>query len=962
MGLGTPKKIKELLQTRASTGWIKKEQLENPIFRDNVTFIIVDFLLNVHRFGYNGSLTYSLLVHKIQSVILSYVKVFPNVKTIILLLDEQRYVPLGKIPTQDKRRKPLTPRERSKILDGGTISSMDPTLQDSIDTLYEKEADVKSKKKTSFSVFFERYIRTRELRKDLVTFITKCLIKLIETHKVPDSVRIYIDGMSVSTYFASPNQLFSDTMDDDGTRLVKRSRSISTMEDVDAHGHHDQEHLSVCKLVWSPRQNSLSLTASHPSSSMSQEELSPKQLRLSNSFGKEMEVQPLWLTREEGDSEIFMGYKGPFERPNMGESDVKIAYYARRVAETLSHQSKESREGESDEAFVCTCLVSSWDTDIIPILLLHVQEFPSSVAEHFDILLDTKPGGSVGYLASLMSRDSQGVVPLESGTTLALSPNGSIDGDDSEEQGVYSHVLGRTVWESEGEFLTEVINIQLLAKGIRQYFSELHPMVPNAVDTLCFLMILNGSDFADSPSGIGFEKLRTVFDLGGYVLLSSALSIETVIEPSENGSKCGRTFSSIKRVSVNVNEDNVKAFFNLVYRYALGLGGVGDIKKAILREKRRLTDKIKEVDRHIKDIRGEDTTEEQKKGRGSTGPSSSWTRKRGKERERSRGSDHMTSLDFETLDTLEHTKGSYQRKRESLNRFILDKHYKELEALKERPDELTDYIKSTLGMDKGAHMDWSDIETTLRSKKIARIMKKRNVLVDKAKENQEKEFKKVENIRRMSEWEILKLCDKRMSDFKNQKKIGDFAARSANALVLKHQEAQRGYEEEEKKAAALSDWEVFSKLKRDISDLQSEDEICSNIRRMAWNMCYWRLSTFVCMRETKHLNSMCSVNPALYKDFPREENSTRKNLRKGIEDFFDLPATPRKEATDSGHARDKCVSLNGFHRVYVRESSSSAGVITKRKRQEDKAPRKTTVVKSGRVFPAGKVVVDLVSV
>jgi hypothetical protein len=886
MGLGDTTAVKNMLKMRAPSGWLNRDMLKSDSVREDVTFVISDFLLDVHRLAHNPKLTYEGLVAGIQRIVLNFVMAFPNIDTIIFLLDEQRYVPLGKVPTQTKRKKPLTASERAKLLDGGVISNMDPSLHESIDAIYSKESSVRDGKNTPFSVFFERYIRTRELRKDLVVFITNCLTKMIESKMIPDHIRIYIDGMSVSTYYSSPDLIFSATEAEDGTPLVKKRRSLSSTETVNRHKHEDDVHLSVCKLAWTTNDYSLSLTPDHPSSSLATGSLFP--------VTREKKVKPLWLRREDGDSEIFMGYKGPYARSNMGESDIKISYYVRRLTETLMHQMKCSEDNglpeEEEEPVGCTCFVSSCDTDILVILLLCVNLIPSSVARCFDILLDTNVGGSTKEIIALHESSAY---TGSSGTGASSQSSGESTSDLS---GVYSHALGRVVGKEEGEYLTNIANILALSEGIKHYFRELHPGVKNAVETLCLLLLLTGSDYVESLPGIGFEKLRTTFDLGGYLFLSEAISIYEKVDesPMFKGEKSlynGRVVCSAKRLTLNLDEFRIKAFLNLVYRYSIGIGPLRDISKELKREKTRLTSESKKKDKAIQEIKHDEYGEQ---------------------------NHHLRTEDYEKVERIRKEKVDIDRQRDFLNNFLPQKYYTALTNAFNKESGLC-HIQKTLGITATGreNEDWIPIEKEMKAKRIERITRKRKSLITRVNK------------------------DKKLTDEKKRTKLEEIRN--------------------------TSDRDILSGIKKELSDLESNDRLDPFIRRVGWNIAYWLFSPFVCPRETKHLNSMCRLDPdkeeviQLLSRAKQQEKESSKNPESEnnhrMEEYFSPKPYPKKSNKESlslpaSRTRKRKISLNGFLRVYedILEENSGKGTS---------GTKKARIVHSKQIFPASRVVIDL---
>ncbi len=797
----------------------------------------MDFLLDVHNVGYHPELSYERLVRNIQYSILNYVKAFPNLNTIVILLDEQKHVPLGKAPTQGKRGKPLAARERNKILDGGVISSMNPNIEDSIEATYSKEADVVSGKKSAFAVFYERYIRTRELRKDLVVFIANCMIQLVSSGRIPKHIGLYIDGMNVSTYFSSPDQLFSATTDDDGTPLTKRRSSMSVPDEVECHAHEDEKVIPLCKITWTPREAPLALTLDHPYSSVSivnspTDSPSPEELG--------MEVRPLWLRREDGDSELFFGYKGPHQRPNMGESDIKVAYYTRRLAEALAHKNK-----TATVPYCGTCFVVSADTDILLIMLLNMMNFPLLSSPHFVVALDTRPGGTVRDIVACFDK-----------TVHRNKPMG---------KRIYNRILKRVVGENERISLTGIADINALTKGIKSYFKVLHPGVRNPVETLCLMFLCCGSDFVDPRPGIGFEKITTVFDLGGYRLLSKAISIRTHVEtlPRAKSAMFGRKFSSIKTLSISIDEKKVLSFFNLAYRYALALGNINSTIVALKKEKTLHRSELAAIQYKL------DKLKNIKSDKKPTKKVYSWENEE----------------DIETLEKLEKV---LERKHGYSECFFPKEHYTTLFHLRKDPRKLREQIHMNLGITENEHMDWDAVETTLTNKRKQRAETKRDRMITQS---------------------------------------------TANGTLKEKEEYIKG----------LSQCDLLAQFKnRAVTDMKSREELIPPIRRIGWNLAYWSLSSFVCTRDTKHLNSMCRLHGNTRYSVLSPQDDNHK-----IDDYFEEKSYPAHIQKPRKRSNGR-LSMNGFTRVYEPETKTSK-------------KRKLQVVLSPNIYPPARVTIDLVS-
>jgi hypothetical protein len=912
MGFGKPSAVKDMLKVRASSAWINKEKLESGIIQREVSTVLSDLLLDVHQFGNNPMLTYDILVKCTQNVVLRYIKAFPKLDAIVFLLDEQQFVPLGKVPTQDKRKKPLTAAERAKILDGGVISRMDSNLQETIENTYSKQASVKAGKATAFSVFFSKYIRTRELRKDLVVFIANCFMELITSGKVPETVSIYIDGMSVSMYYSSPDHLFKATEDEEGTPLVKRRRSASAVETINYHEEDDNAHLSVCKLVWTtPSESLMTLSLDHPYSSLSTgcsgasgaSEAARRRIQKDD----RKRVAPLWLSKEDGDSEMFMGYRGLYRRPNMGEADIKISYYVRRIAETLAHQMKNAGDlSRSSEEEGCMCYVSCWDSDVIAILLLCMKEIPPQVSRCFDVLLDTEQGGTCREMISLQNpvslseeRPSSSLGSLGEDIStrdsfLANSSQNSTKTPKKKRVGTFSHALGRVVWDEEDEALTNIINIKELYRSIGLYFKELHPGVDNAVETLCLMLLLTGSDYVDSLPGVGMEKLRTTFDLGGYLWLSEAIFIrsETITSPPHPTGE-GASGVLTKRFHVDVDEDKIKAFLNLVCRYAVPLHPMEELSKTMKRQKSKLTSDANKKEKAINALKIDDNGDPVR----------------------------LTEEEMIEIENVEKEIAELRLQRDFLGNFLQQSTYINLHKAFSGPrgskENLRRYIHETLGISHEDCNDWNAVEKGFEKARKDRVVKKRKALEKSAKTPEAKA-----KIHVMSDVEILGMSKK-----------------------------------------------------RDLTDIRKGTELDAVIRRVGWNVVYWTYSPFVCLRDTKHLNSMCRLDTGKHEGILSRAQEAKQKKKAGknhrIEEYYDpkpyaTGGTARKLPLNGSNAQgkrktSKRLSLNGFTRLYEDslkgKRKPSADSTTDA--SQNKKRRKVKISRSRDVFPASRVVINL---
>jgi len=712
MGLGSPAEWKKLLRARLPGGWLTngqwlKKQTEHAHL---VHYALLDFLLHIHQIAHINMLTYDILVSKLKSVFTHFMASFPNLHTMVIILDEEEYTPLGKVPTQKARKDSLTMEERKCIVEGGVMEEVDHSVIESIDETFSSHPDVVASKRTAFSVFFSKYVRTRALRKDMVRMITKCLMELVSEGKIPLHIRIYIDGMSYSSYYA-PSYSFFQTEEaarNGGTgspsNMLKRKHSVSSnVGDIQAHGHKDDEHLRVCRLVRREEDG---------------------------------HVEPVWFSVEDGDKDIFHGFYGSFDRPNMGESDIKIPYYLWKIAEML-HSIKDEEDAKT------SVYVSSWDTDCIPISLLAMDDihrkFPS-VVDSLSVLLDTKQGGSCWDLISSSSKKSS-------------------------RRSEFSLSLNRNVFPHEDEFLSEIISVGHMVPVLRNHFRVFHPgfSYGNEIEVYCLFMIVGGTDYVNSLSGIGPSAIRVVFDVGGYRLLSEAVT-------SSN-----KDNDSYRSIHMKYDESKIRAFYNLCLRYNLGVGQISKVKTAMNKEKTKLTKEIKELKATIEAMT-------------------------------------MTELREEAEEKLREK----ERERAYLDGFLWMSHHKFLielstsieEGDEKAKEELVKYIDGTTGIGQKEDGAWEDI--------FSKMIQKRRDRIKKARDKMAKGWKgEGSNPRSMKDEQILDTLRSDVTD-----------------LLPIEGEGGRG----EEKEGGLKDLET-------------------RIRRVVWNMIYWKISPFVCLRETKAFQS-----------------------------------------------------------------------------------------------------------
>jgi hypothetical protein len=765
--------------------------------------------------------------------------------TMIILLDEQEFTPLGKIPTQQTRSDSLTMEERSKILEGGVLENVDNNTLDSIEEAFGDHLDVLSNKKNAFAVFFSKYVRTRALRKDMMRMITKTVISLVEDKRIPKDLRIYIDGMSYSTYYA-PSSSFFHTEDgqdmslssgsnggttDERTPMLKRRRSISAVADIPAHSHMDDQHIRLCKLD------------------------------ITQGNGRETVVKPVWFTKEEQDTDIFGGYDGGNRRPYMGESDVKIPYYLWKYADMINNRLEEDTKLDTSSHgrynYDVNIYVSSWDSDCIPLCLMamdgifscfenihseYKNESDSSEEEHpsckaiLRVLLDTKMGGSCWDFLSFRKNSSEG-------NTSVIN---------SKKKSEYSVHLRRFVEAHEDEFLTEILDVGSMIGQIRNYFDIFYPLAEYPVDTLCLLFMCGGTDYVKSLPGVGFATIRSVFDAGGYFLLYKS------IKYSFENKKDTRT------VKFEVNEQCLMGFYNLCVRYVLRLGNMGDVYKQLNAMKRSLSEELKNKKEKLDSLvhLGISVGDEDDQG----------------------------PL---VVESIEREINEIEMRKEYLQSFLWRSHHIALKqsskkinenACKKNIDYLVNYLGDLSGMSDKQHEDWKTVDMVLKKKKLEKITKARKKMLDN--------FNLAQKL-------VRSLPDDKSTWSKDQLK-------KTTALIGKNdlpgKEIIAKLRNDVKDPRPMTNIEVHATTRASVADIRGSDELAVIVRTLVWNLMYWKLAPFVCLRDTESMRSTAVLK--------KEAGEEKEESVYGFKSVYKMDNTNKRRKRNIEMARDVCDGLS----------------------------------------------------
>ena len=811
MGLDDPAACKKYIRMRLPDSFLTNEQWlkKHNEHSGKVSFLVLDFLLHIHQIAHSNKLSFDMVQSKLKKVFTDFISSFPRLNTMVVLLDEQEFTPLGKIPTQQSRSDSLTMEERSSIMEGGVLENVDASMNESIDETFKDHPDVVCGKKTAFAVFFSKYVRTRALRKDLTRMVTKTLIDLIEEKRIPYGLRIYIDGISYSTYYAPSSSFFhtedgqdmssttslsstgsfsgtSGTQESGGTPLLKRRKSISAVGDVSAHTHMDKDYIRLCKLDVIQNEHN------------------------------ETVAKPVWLTKKDQDADIFGGFDGGMKRPYMGESDVKIPYYLWKIASMLDYRLK--RDGEEngrtgeDTPYEVTVYISSWDSDCIPLSLMAMsgvfKMYPRLVprkdkspdtgvprgGEHnspravLRVLLDSRQGGS--FRDMLKYREA-----LAEGVEHPKYPK---------KKDQFIVFRRRFVSSHEDEYLTDIMDIGYLIYDIKSHFLVRYPLCKNPVETLCLFLMCGGTDYVRSLPGVGFSTMRSVFDAGGYLLLANAISIQ-----------CEKQDDGKLKMGISINETDVLGFYNLCVRFALPHGSMGGVSSTMTTKKKDLTKKINASKKAL---------EELKKAL------------------------HPTNSAGHTPQDMEEAIRTMEMKREFLESFLWASHYDFLtevstkiqeEDSEEGEEELANYLGEISGMTECEHDDWDEVDDALRSKKRENIKRTRKTL--------ETKHKKAQNL-------VQKLSEDEKKWTQAQKKEVD---KLIGKNTLSGKEAIAKLRTSVPDPRAMSDEEVYATRPACITDIKGLEEIKPLVRTLVWCLIYWRTAPFVCLRDTQTLRSTC---------------------------------------------------------------------------------------------------------
>jgi len=813
MGLKDSGACKSYLRTRLPRSFLNNHSWlnEHQQHSGKVSVLVLDFLLHIHQIAHSSKLSFEMVQKKLKNVFINFIASFPRLHTMVILLDEQEYTPLGKVPTQQTRSHSLTMEERSTIVEGGVLEKVDNTVLDSIEEAFKDHPDVVANKKNAFAVFFSKYVRTRALRKDMMRLITNTLIDLVEEKRIPYGLRVYIDGISYATYYAPSSSFFHTEEGQDmsssmnlslggeegegaSTPMLKRRKSISAVADVHAHSHEEDKYIRLCKLD------------------------------INTNEDDETVVKPVWFTKEEQDSDIFGGFDGGIRRGYMGESDVKIPYYLWKIATMMDHQLKEglaegvyttdSSSTTSSPAFGMTVYISSWDSDCIPLTLFAMngiyQSFPSLYPCHPDRIEEDQDGGGTrpGERSSpcavlrVLLDGKQGGSCWDLEDFKRAASNGDPEKrKKSKKKKEYSLNYDRFVSPDEDEYLTEVIDVGFLTHDTKVYFSNFYPVSQNPVETLCTFLMCGGTDFVRSIPGVGFSALRAVFDAGGYLLLSEAVS------PS-----CERSETGLIR-SFRINESCLLGFYNLCIRYALSYGSIGKVSTEITSRKKTLRSKINKTKKVLDELRKSDIPADEE--------------------------GHTHEQMEEAIDRME-------KKREFLDYFLWKDHYVSLlevsskmreDDAEKAEEELANYLGEISGMDECEHEDWDNLHGALRKKKQENIKKTRDTM--------KKKHKKAQDL-------IQKLSE-------DETKWTQAQSKAVTTLIGAHslsgKEAIAKLRVNVVDPQTLSDAEIYATRRASITDISGLKEVKPLVRTLVWSFIYWNMAPFFCLRDSKTLRS-----------------------------------------------------------------------------------------------------------
>jgi hypothetical protein len=698
-------------------------------------------------------------------------------------------------------------------------------------------------------------------------------------------ISVYIDGISYSSYYAPSKEFFHDeqkSMYDDSEDKKNTNEiwdkikdiSISKIETENHHSCLDKEYLSVCKIDY------VYDTDDDDNNNNN------------NDIQKSGVLRPRWLIKSIGDAEIFDFIEENFERPYIGESDMKIPYYLNKIGYMSAMKAKKQKEKGKAKVFPqssslllqqsSNVYVSSWDTDCIPICLMCLydlyEQYPILIGNDededdeeededeiksstipFRVFLDTKATGSVWDLLSFKKKDigseSSSFSPSPSSLSPSPSPSSSNKGDHTtyplgrgKRVQEFSLRLDKFVDPDDDEYLTEIIDLPVMIQSIDNYFFKLHPFVKNPVETLCIFFLATGSDYVDGLPGVGFPVLRSVFDIGGYILLSRAVNSEyEYYYYSESGKGEGEKKKRKKRkIRIKINEKFIIAFFNLCLRYSLRLGSAGIANGKLKNIKLEKTREITQLQSELKQIETQINTTKNHL-------------MKDKARRMYNAEYDDDDDDDKVLLRLFNEKNKrlqiLRKEREYLEHYIWKEHYEKIMEYSndvERDDDdddendndcytdgtkLQEYIGDISGMGKSEHFKWSDIIECLIRKRKTYIegMRKRAVAFYQ---------KNLNNIRTSEDLKNIKKANARNCSFKNLLNMSSES--KSGGIILKD-------------PRSLSDDKMLSLSRSSINHINGLSSIRCIARRMAFNFFYWKLAFVLCPRKTNNLNSIAAA-------------------------------------------------------------------------------------------------------
>jgi hypothetical protein len=457
--------------------------------RNSVTIVVEDMSLKINNIG-RGSYSINNLKRDLKNYPRSVFSKFPACKVLISLIDDSNHTPSAKVPTQKKRGSPLEPCEIAGLGHLSYLSNHGIDVAKETAALKTYIGPKVKNKNGEFNTFMNLLMATRARKVDTTYFFTRELLSADPyVFSLADRRRSFIlDGAIWPMSETQKRAEFLNGGEDGGD-----FGAVFDPSDTSGYSYIHGHMYDTCATI--------------------------------------MDANGARYMRDS-------------DRPCLGEADIKIIPWLRRIINSL--------EEEEETTIMITCC----DTDLLVIILLWIHEIIDPNTGHMThrILLDCTSRSK--------GKDANKRLSDEEKKLLEMYPE--ID----------------TAWEGS----MEIYNMNVLWRLIHTRFMSAFPGMANPVETFCLACISGGTDFVEKPNDLGMGSLWKAFCAGGYAFLSRAVVF------SGSGDNSDRR--------LGVVENYVKEFYRFAYAVRNFTVLMGQLEKE---GDKALAERLNERMKHIVD-------------------------------------------------------------------------------------------------------------------------------------------------------------------------------------------------------------------------------------------------------------------------------------------------------------------------------------------------------------------------